>query len=162
MGRPNQACGPSLFIHDGASLFLPVGGLRNADLDGGGSSGKRHPEALENVHLLHFLSGLWRISGDDATRNTLAIMEKHFIVKNRLGLHARPAALFVQTTNRFKSSVKVHKGDQVVDGKSIMGLMMLAAEEGSDLRSVTEGPDAQDVLEILGKPFIDRVCVQDV
>ena len=61
------------------------------------------------------------------------MMEKDYIVKNRLGLHARPAALFVQTTNRFKSSVKVHKGDQEVDGKSIMGLMMLAAEEGSTL-----------------------------
>ena len=56
--------------------------------------------------------------------------------KNRLGLHARPAALFVQTTNKFKSSVKVHKGEQEVDGKSIMGLMMLAAEEGSTLRIV--------------------------
>ena len=59
---------------------------------------------------------------------------KNLTVQNRLGLHARPAALFVNTTNKFSASIKVRKGDQEVDGKSIMGLMMLAAEEGSVLR----------------------------
>jgi phosphocarrier protein HPr len=76
-------------------------------------------------------------------------MERNFVVKNRLGLHARPAALFVQTTNKFKSSVKVRKGDQEVDGKSIMGLMMLAAEEGSTLLIFADGPDESDVLSTL-------------
>ena len=81
--------------------------------------------------------------------------EKSFTVKNRLGLHARPAAMFVQTTNKFKSSVKVRKGDQEVDGKSIMGLMMLAAEEGSSLVIFANGPDEKDVLASLDKLFND-------
>ena len=79
--------------------------------------------------------------------------EKVFTVKNRLGLHARPAALFVQTTNKFRSSVKVAKGEVEVDGKSIMGLMMLAAEEGSKLRIVTNGEDENDVLHALEQLF---------
>ena len=79
--------------------------------------------------------------------------EKNFTVKNRLGLHARPAALFVQTTNKFRSSVKVRKGDQEVDGKSIMGLMMLAAEEGSILSIRVDGLDENDLLGSLQQLF---------
>ena len=79
--------------------------------------------------------------------------ERDFKVVNRLGLHARPAALFVQTTNKFKSGVKVRKADQEVDGKSIMGLMMLAAEEGSILHISADGVDEQDVLSALEKLF---------
>jgi phosphocarrier protein HPr len=82
--------------------------------------------------------------------------EKEFTVKNRLGLHARPAAMFVQTTSRFKSSVGVRKGDQEVDGKSIMGLMMLAAEEGSKLKIVANGPDEAELLGAVGKLFDTR------
>ena len=88
-------------------------------------------------------------------------MEKTFIVKNRLGLHARPAALFVQTTNKFKSTVKVRKGEQEVDGKSIMGLMMLAAEEGSTLVILVNGPDEQEVLSTLEKLFTERFGEKD-
>ncbi len=83
------------------------------------------------------------------------MMEKDFTIKNRLGLHARPAALFVQTTNKFASSVKVRKGEQEVDGKSIMGLMMLAAEEGSSLHITVSGLDEEDVLASLEKLFQD-------
>jgi phosphocarrier protein HPr len=83
-------------------------------------------------------------------------MEKHFTIKNRLGLHARPAALFVQTTNKYKSNVKVRKGEQEVDGKSIMGLMMLAAEEGSTLVIIAVGPDENEVLANLDQLFQDR------
>ena len=81
--------------------------------------------------------------------------EKIFIVKNRLGLHARPAALFVQTTNRFRSVVKVSKGDVEVDGKSIMGLMMLAAEEGAKVRVVATGEDEKEVLAALEQLFLN-------
>jgi len=87
--------------------------------------------------------------------------ERAFTVKNRLGLHARPAALFVQTTNKFKSSVKVRKGDQEVDGKSIMGLMMLAAEEGSILTIRADGLDENDVLAGLHQLFEDRFGEKD-
>ena len=88
-------------------------------------------------------------------------MEKTFTVKNRLGLHARPAALFVQTTNRFKSSIKVSKGDVEVDGKSIMGLMMLAAEEGAKVRVVAVGQDEKDVLTALETLFDKRFNEKD-
>jgi phosphocarrier protein HPr len=87
--------------------------------------------------------------------------EKEFKMLNRLGLHARPAAMFVQTTTRFKSSVKVRKGDQVVDGKSIMGLMMLAAEEGCTLRISADGPDESDVLLAIEKLFLNRFDEKD-
>ncbi len=54
-------------------------------------------------------------------------LEKEVTVSNPQGLHARPASLFVMTTSRFESSVKVHRNEQEIDGKSIMGLLMLAA-----------------------------------
>lgn len=87
--------------------------------------------------------------------------EKDFIVKNKLGLHARPAALFVQTTGKFKSTVKVRKGDQTVDGKSIMGLMMLAAEEGAKLTIIADGADEKDVLDSLQGLFDNKFNEKD-
>jgi len=84
------------------------------------------------------------------------VKEQEFKVQNRLGLHARPAAIFVQTTSKFKSSVKVHRNEQEVDGKSIMGLMMLAAEEGALLKIVAHGPDEMEVLKELEKLFSSR------
>jgi len=74
------------------------------------------------------------------------MLEKTFIVKNRLGLHARPAALLAQTASRFQSSVKIFKDDLEVNGKSVMGLMMLAAEQGSQLRVLVEGSDEKQAL----------------
>jgi phosphocarrier protein HPr len=82
--------------------------------------------------------------------------EKEFTVRNRLGLHARPAALFVQTTSRFKSNVKVRKGEQEVDGKSIMGLMMLAAEEGAKVTIIADGPDEAEVVSAVEQLFLNR------
>lgn len=87
--------------------------------------------------------------------------QMEFRVLNRLGLHARPAALFVQTTSRFKSSVKVKRNDQEVDGKSIMGLMMLAAEEGAALTVAADGPDENDVIEALSGLFSNRFNEKD-
>jgi phosphocarrier protein HPr len=91
----------------------------------------------------------------------MAMKERSFKVLNRLGLHARPAALFVQTTTGFQSSVKVRRGDQEVDGKSIMGLMMLAAEEGSELHIAADGPDEQNVLAALETLFSSRFNEKD-
>jgi phosphocarrier protein len=67
-------------------------------------------------------------------------------IENRNGLHARPAALFVKTASRFTAEVWVEKDDERVNGKSIMGLMMLAAGKGSVLRVTAEGEDAAGVL----------------
>jgi phosphocarrier protein len=70
-------------------------------------------------------------------------------IPNELGLHARPAAAFVKLSSRFESEVYIAKGDLEVNGKSIMGVMMLAAECGSTVRIRAEGPDAAEAVEAL-------------
>ncbi len=74
------------------------------------------------------------------------MIEREVEITNKLGLHARPAALFVKTAARFVSSIKVMKNDTEIDGKSIMGLMMLAAESGSKLIIKTEGADEEEAI----------------
>jgi phosphocarrier protein len=76
-------------------------------------------------------------------------VEKEISVINRLGLHARPAAMFVRIASRHRSEVWVAKEAEEVNGKSIMGLMMLAAGQGSKLRIRCEGPDADKAMEEL-------------
>jgi len=71
---------------------------------------------------------------------------KDLVIENRNGLHARPAALFVKTASRFHAEVWVEKDEERVNGKSIMGLMMLAAGKGSVLRVTAEGEDAVTVI----------------
>ena len=78
-------------------------------------------------------------------------LEKTFVIGSKLGLHARPAAIFVQTANRFEASVEVQKEDQKIDGKSIMGIMTLAAEMGSTITIRTAGKDAALSMEALSK-----------
>ena len=70
-------------------------------------------------------------------------LKKKFEIRNKLGLHARPAALFVQTANRFKSDIEVVKGRQKVNGKSIMGIMTLAAGMGVAITVQVTGEDAE-------------------
>ena len=81
--------------------------------------------------------------------NKSSAITKELIVANRNGLHARPAALFVKTSNRFKSDVWVEKDGERVNGKSIMGLMMLAASQGSLLHVTAEGSDAAELMVAL-------------
>ncbi len=82
---------------------------------------------------------------------------KDMLVTNKLGIHARPAALFVKTANRFVSDIYVEKDGERVNGKSIMGLMMLAAGPGSKLTVHAEGGDASRALteleELLNRKF---------
>src|SRR5437773_3663805 len=73
-------------------------------------------------------------------------MTKDFMVSNKLGIHARPAALFVKTANRFNCEIFVEKDGEKVNGKSIMGLMMLAAGPGSTLTVHAQGHDASQAL----------------
>lgn len=80
-------------------------------------------------------------------------------VCNKLGLHARPASLFVKTANRYESEVFVEKDGETINGKSIMGLLMLAAGPGSKLTLRAEGADARQVileLETLVKRKFDE------
>lgn len=74
-------------------------------------------------------------------------------IKNRLGLHARPAMSFVDAAGQFASAVTVRRTDQseTVDGKSIMDMMMLAATQGTELEIVCEGDDAQAAADALKK-----------
>ena len=71
------------------------------------------------------------------------------LIRNQLGLHARACALFVKTASRFRSEVTVSRDGVVVNGKSIMGVMMLAAEEGSSIEVKAEGPDEAEALAAL-------------
>ena len=73
-------------------------------------------------------------------------MTKDFQVSNKLGIHARPAALFVKTANRFHCDIFVEKDGERVNGKSIMGLMMLAAGPGSTVTVHAQGQDASQAL----------------
>ncbi|HEX8313323.1 MAG TPA: HPr family phosphocarrier protein [Chthoniobacteraceae bacterium] len=85
---------------------------------------------------------------------------KELTIKNRLGLHARPSAMFVKVCSRFKSEICVEKDGEEVNGKSIMGLMMLAAGLGSKLRVSCEGVDAEKALSEI-EALIDRKFDED-
>src|SRR5215475_7022468 len=74
-------------------------------------------------------------------------IEKDVPIINRLGLHARPAAMFVRIASRYRAEIWVSKEGEEVNGKSIMGLMMLAAGQGSKLRIRCEGLDANKAME---------------
>jgi phosphocarrier protein len=76
-------------------------------------------------------------------------IEKDVPIPNRLGLHARPAAMFVRIASRYRSEIWVSKEGEEVNGKSIMGLMMLAAGQGSKLHIRCEGADADNAMEDL-------------
>ncbi len=78
-------------------------------------------------------------------------LEKKFTIQNKQGLHARPAALLVQTANKFRCEVEVIKGREKVNGKSIMGIMTLAAGAGTAITVRTAGDDAQAALDEISR-----------
>jgi phosphocarrier protein HPr len=77
------------------------------------------------------------------------LTEMDLLIRNQLGLHARACALFVKTAARFRSQVFVSRDDLEVNGKSIMGVMMLAAEEGSTIHVRADGPDEAEAVAAL-------------
>ena len=81
-------------------------------------------------------------------------IEKKILVNNPQGLHARPAALFVQMASKFNSVIKVKKGKEIIDGKSIIGIMSLGAEYKSEIILIAEGSDAQMAIETLEQILI--------
>ncbi len=83
-------------------------------------------------------------------------ISKRLEIKNRLGLHARAAALLVQTVSRFSSEVKISKDGQVVDGRSIIGLLTLGAAKGSRVRVEAKGNDAEESLKAIEELFEKR------
>jgi phosphotransferase system HPr (HPr) family protein len=76
-------------------------------------------------------------------------VSKKFVIQNELGVHVRPASLFARTAGKFSSTVIVKKGEQVVDGKSIMQLLMLGALQGTEIVIEAEGEDADEALGAL-------------
>jgi phosphocarrier protein HPr len=87
-------------------------------------------------------------------------LEARIRIPNRMGLHARPAAEFVKLAGRFRAAVKVSRDDVEVDGKSIMGVLMLAAEQGCELVIRGEGDDAEAAIEALVS-LVDRGFGED-
>ncbi|MBN1913151.1 MAG: HPr family phosphocarrier protein [Candidatus Omnitrophica bacterium] len=81
----------------------------------------------------------------------MVLIKKKFTVNNKQGLHARPAALFVQIANKFDARITVRHGDEQVNGKSIMGILMLGAEKGSQIIIEADGKDASLALVELEK-----------
>ena len=78
---------------------------------------------------------------------------KELVVQNKMGIHARPAAMVVRITNKYKAEVFVEKEEEQVNGKSIMGLMMLAAGRGSTVKFIAVGYDAPQMLAELEALF---------
>lgn len=79
----------------------------------------------------------------------MAVIEREARIVNPLGMHVRPGAEFVKIANRFTSHVQVCKDDAIVNGKSILGMMTLAAECGSSIRIRTDGEDAEQAMAAL-------------
>ncbi len=86
----------------------------------------------------------------------MAFAERKIEVKNKVGLHARPAALFVQTANKFNSSINVICNEISADGKSIIGILMLGANQGTTIIIKAEGEDAQLAIAELEKLLIEE------
>ena len=78
------------------------------------------------------------------------MVKKDFTILNKLGIHARPAAQFVKIANRFNAEIYVEKDGEEIDGKSIMGLMMLAAGHGSVVTISADGPDESAAISAIG------------
>lgn len=83
---------------------------------------------------------------DPHTPTDGAEQEANLVVKNKMGIHARPAAMIVRIANKYDAEVYVDKDDDQVNGKSIMGLMMLAAGQNSKLKFVATGPGSKEML----------------
>jgi phosphocarrier protein len=77
------------------------------------------------------------------------LIQREIEIKNKLGLHARAAAKLVHTAARFKSDIKIRKGQEEVDGKSILGILLLAAGRGSTILVKADGPDERDALDAI-------------
>jgi phosphocarrier protein len=81
------------------------------------------------------------------------MVEKTVTIKNRAGIHARPAALLVQTANRFSANIFLEKDGDKINGKSIMGILTLAATYNTPIKIIADGSDEQDALQTICRLF---------
>jgi len=84
------------------------------------------------------------------------VKNKKIIINNKLGLHARAAAKFVRIASGFQSEIMIHLGNREVNGKSIMGIMMLAAGKGTEINIITIGPDENEAMSSLEDLIINK------
>jgi len=84
------------------------------------------------------------------------VISAEFVVTNRRGLHARAAALLVQTASRFASEVSVAKDGQQANAKSVMGVLLLCGAQGTSVTVTASGSDAAEAIESIGQLFADR------
>lgn len=91
----------------------------------------------------------------------MGAIEKTFVVVNRLGLHARAAARLVQLANQFPCEISLRREDQMANAKSIMGVLMLAASQGTQLVVRAEGEAAQEAIAAVGE-LIERGFDEDI
>ena len=89
----------------------------------------------------------------DGTEGGATVVRRTFEIRNKLGMHARPAALFVKTAALYSCSITVEKDGIEVSGKSIMGLLTIEGHQGAELKITAEGDDAVDALEALAALF---------
>jgi phosphocarrier protein len=83
------------------------------------------------------------------------MQNRNFKIVNRLGLHARAAAQLVQTANRFNSDINLIKDDIEVNGKSIMGILLLAAPQGTEIAVMVEGDDEKQAMDVIAELIED-------
>jgi len=86
--------------------------------------------------------------------------EQTFVIKNKLGLHARAAGVLVRAANKYQAEISIEKDGMVANAKSIMGVMMLAAAVGSRVKIKAEGPDSRTAVRALGR-LIDKKFGED-
>lgn len=85
------------------------------------------------------------------------MIKREFEIFNKVGLHARPAALFVQTASKFKSQVSIEKDNKTVNGKSIMGVLTLGASSGDKVTIIVDGPDENEAIEVIEEFFNEKL-----
>ncbi|MCK4957499.1 MAG: HPr family phosphocarrier protein [Candidatus Cloacimonetes bacterium] len=84
------------------------------------------------------------------------MIKKTIMIQNKLGLHARPATVLVKTAIKYRSDFRIKKDDMEINGKSIMGVMMLAAEFGSEIELITDGIDEEFLMRELIEHFENK------
>jgi phosphotransferase system HPr (HPr) family protein len=89
------------------------------------------------------------------------VVERVVRIRNRRGLHARPATRLVELANRFRSDISIDGDEGPIDAKSVLNVLTLAATEGTDLRFVAEGDDAEEALEAIAALAEERFGTED-
>ena len=84
------------------------------------------------------------------------MIRKTIVIENKLGMHARPATMIVKIASKFRSDFRIIKGDMEINGKSIMGVMTLAAEYGSELELVADGVDEEYLIREIAELFASK------